>query len=100
VGTAARHYNLAVSFCCLIFLQFALAGGSSGIKAWALLSIILVMMSNFWYIGGWIAELLLRVFIGDALLGFGPWAWGAGVGFSFLFCAFVLLVWPGMEIFK
>jgi hypothetical protein len=79
-------YNLIlIVFCACSVFGFETSGGVVGV--------ILVICSNIWYTGGWIAELLLRLVTWDRMLWFAPVMLGVGIVFSFAFSAYWLFVY-------
>jgi hypothetical protein len=46
--------------------------------------------ANIFYTGGWIADLIVKRILGLTSPGFGPWAFGLGTVFSFLFILVVI----------
>ncbi len=48
--------------------------------------------ANIFFTGGWIADLFVKKVLGLASPGFGPWAFGLGTGFSFLFILIVIFL--------
>jgi hypothetical protein len=48
--------------------------------------------ANIFFTGGWIADLFVKRVLGLPSPGFGPWAFGLGTGFSFLFILVVILL--------
>jgi hypothetical protein len=48
--------------------------------------------ANIFFTGGWIADLVVKKVLGLASPGFGPWAFGLGTGFSFLFILVVIFL--------
>ena len=48
--------------------------------------------ANIFFTGGWIADLVVKKVLGLASPGFGPWTFGLGTGFSFLFILVVIFL--------
>jgi hypothetical protein len=98
-------YNLIVAAICLgIVLYHRQNPGPRLIVDWIgerKLSLILIIMSNIWYTGGWIVELSLRFthhFFwnltrrpGQDFPWFGPVMFVLGIAFSLVFCVWVML---------
>jgi protein-S-isoprenylcysteine O-methyltransferase Ste14 len=93
------YYNVIVAAGCFLFLLFstiaayvespARAANVSAVRGF--FAILLIVMSNLWYTGGWIAELLLRLVVGDRMLWFAPVMFAVGILFSFLFSSLFLI---------
>jgi hypothetical protein len=48
--------------------------------------------ANIFFTGGWIADLVMKKVLGLASPWFGPWAFGLGTCFSFLFILIVIFL--------
>ena len=85
------YYNAIVAAFCFLLVAIATPTAMPGSLAfragWA---VLLIVMSNLWYTGGWIFELLLRLVAGDRMLWFAPVAFAIGIVFSLFFCGIFL----------
>lgn len=57
-----------------------------------LIQVLLQVLSNVWYTGGWIVELIVKVVARRNIPRFGPIALAAGTLFSFIFAAYFLVM--------
>ena len=64
--------------------------GDSGIIL--LDQVLLQICSNVWYTGGWVAELIVKLFMRRSISWFGPIALVSGTLFSFSFAAYFLVL--------
>ncbi len=60
-----------------------------------LIQVVLQILSNVWYTGGWIAELIVKLIARRNISWFGPIALVAGTLFSFAFAAYFLVLGIG-----
>jgi protein-S-isoprenylcysteine O-methyltransferase Ste14 len=85
------YYNAIVAaFCFLRLGVAALPPASDSLLPGTVIAVLLIVMSNIWYTGGWIAELLLRLIAGDRMLWFAPVMFALGILFSLLFSALLM----------
>ena len=57
-----------------------------------LIQVLLQVLSNVWYTGGWLVELIVRAVARGNIPWFGPMALAAGTLFSFAFAAYFLFL--------
>jgi hypothetical protein len=92
------HYNVLILAWALLWAVISTLMGN-GVTIWNPYSILLYVLfvqlpANFWYTGGWIADLILKKILRARATWFGPWALALGIGLSFLFifCIFNLAI--------
>lgn len=79
-------FNLFLAlFCLCVYLCAKPYDSMAGL--WVLLQVF----ANFWYTGGWVVELILKLFLKGRIRLFGPIALVAGTLFSFAFAALFLI---------
>jgi hypothetical protein len=83
------HYNgIIIAWVLILALISTLLGHGGAIwKPYIIILYVLFVQlpANFWYTGGWVADLILKKILRARATWFGPWAFGVGIALSFLF---------------
>jgi hypothetical protein len=90
------HYNLITLAWAFLWVSISYFKGNHIWLATVLMGptylLSVLLPSNIWYTGGWIVDLVVKKVLRVSWTGFGPWAFGLGVGFSFLFILVVIFL--------